>query len=156
MKKLVLLTTFLAFFVFAGTVLAKSEKAKGPAEKATGMACGAPRGWCVEFNAHEGLGDKPAKGNMRTWSNEVGRELFYTVGVVTVDGNFAEFIALCTYDSSTTDNREGRRLYVKVEDNGEPGWENDYFGWNWDDFGSNKWVVTSGNIQVHTYETPTE
>ena len=148
--------------------LAKSENAKGPAEKATGEVGGAPRGWRAEFSAHEEYGGKDAKGEMKTWSDQVGRELIYKIKYVQVDQNTAWFAALCTYDSSISDNREGRWLLVKVLDDGEPGYEVDNFGWNWigtDNYqaedwvnkmssaapGNHWWLVKNGNLQVHTY-----
>ena len=126
--------------------------AGGPADKATGTVGGPPRGWRADFNAHEEVDGRPAKGTMRMWSDEVNRELELLIVDVTVEGNEAWFTANCISDSwvGHPHYRVGHLLYVHVEDGGSPG-TNDYIGWLWDNpIITNRWQVTDGNLVVHT------
>lgn len=153
MKKWVALAVFATLLLTSVPAFANNNPHKGPAEKATGTFGISQRGWYAEFNAHEATDGRPEKGSMKMWSDVVDRELHLEVSKVNVVGDEAEFEALCTDDSSTTDNREGRTLYVKVKDNGEPGISADEIGWLWDSPPDtyNKGTIIDGNLQVHNY-----
>ena len=171
MKKLIVITLAVVLVLTLGTGLALAE---GPAEKATGtvglgvpIAGGVPGvGWYADFNAHEEMDGRPDKGSMRIWNDEIGRELYYDVKHVLVDGDEAWFAALCTGDSLET--LEGMWLFVKVYDGATPGSKGDEIGWDWIGRGiiaeeiamdlvsgmetpGHWWNVIDGNLVVHTY-----
>lgn len=168
MKK-VIIFVLISVLVLLTPALIYAEN--GPAEKATG-SINIYEPWDgghreVEFNAHEAIGDKEAKGKMV--DNVYGpdgvlrRVFIYDVKYVRVDGDYAHFGALCTYDSGAV--LTGKWLYVKVYDGGTPGTNWDHIGWKW---ASNEtlvasWVTsgttpgwwrmaTEGNLVVHTYD----
>jgi hypothetical protein len=161
MKKLLVAVIVIALLATGSGV----ALAGGPAEKATGTVGGPIRGWYADFNAHESMGNRPAKGDMYMWSDEVGRELYLDVKYVEIDGDEGWFSALCTYDSFGTVG--GKWLFVKVYDGGTPGRKGDYIGWDWNSDTNeanaagrvstmadpaNWWAVTDGNLVVHTYD----
>lgn len=153
-----LVLTVTPALIFAGN--------NGPAKKVTGEVLVPVRGWYAEFNAHEAFSNKVyAKGAMRMWSDEVGRDLYLEVKYVNVEGDTAWFSAKCTYDS--WGKVEDKWLFVKVIDNGSPGIYNDEIGWDWTsgkdeslaekrvtgmDDSDNNWTVQDGNLVVHSYE----
>jgi len=162
MKKLITITLAVVLVLTLGTGLAL---AKGPTEKATGTVLD-DNEWYADFNAHEGMKGGPAKGSMRTWNDVIGRDLYYDVKYVLVDGDKAWFAALCTGDS--WGELVERWLFVKVEDNATPGSKGDKIGWDWKstnegDAGDrvlaqedpiNERVVIDGNLVVHTLTLP--
>ncbi|MGC9308877.1 MAG: hypothetical protein ACP5FL_08905, partial [Thermoplasmatota archaeon] len=139
----------------------------GPAEKATGNVTlyepydGGYR--VVDFNAHEAKENREAKGEMTDYvydpDDNLRRIFEYDVHYVNVDGDYAHFGALCTYDSE--DGLTGQWLYVKVLDGGTPGTEGDAMGWRWgsesqvedwvNNGGATGWWRTpiAGNLVVH-------
>jgi len=164
MRKLFVIAVAVALLV--GIIVIPIFAARKAAEKVTGTVGGPPRGWYAEFDAHEAFGHRPAKGAMRRWSDVVGRVTYFDVKYVRVEGNTAWFAAVCTYDSSTTDNREGKWAFVKVFDGGTPGTTGDKIGWDWNSVNetdaesrveamdtpdNGPWSITDGNLVVHTY-----
>jgi len=145
--------------------------AKGPAGKATGNVGFEESGveWHAEFNAHEAMNGRPAKGSMRIWSDVIEREfLFDDVKYVKVrvDWDLAWFAAKCTDDNLPSDDPDykvDQWLFVKVKDGGTPGRNGDKIGWDWDsadeaDAASRAsshgvpagwWAVIKGNLKVH-------
>lgn len=144
----------------------------GPALKATG-SINIYEEWDeghreVEFNAHEAIGNKDAKGKMV--DNVYGpdgvlrRVFMYDVKYVRVDGDYAHFGALCTHDSEAVKTEDW--LYVKVYDGGTPGTNGDKIGWKWANSNealveswvnsgtTTRWfrIATEGNLVVHTYD----
>ena len=166
MKKLIAITLALVLVLTLGTGLAL---VKGPAEKATGtVGLGEPVvGWYADFNAHEEMDGRPDKGSMRQWNDLTGKDYYFDVKYVQVDGDEAWFAALCT-SYSPGGAKKGWWLFVKVYDGGSPGSEGDEIGWVWkgvvepedveNEFLSwvladpvNCWDVIDGNLVVHTY-----
>ena len=166
MRKLLIfvLIVVLVLMFTPAVIYAKGGPAE-KAEKATGEVLVPVRGWSIEFNAHEAFGTKDAKGAMRTWSDEVGRELYFEVKYVEVVGNTAWFAGKCISDSGGA--YVDKWFFVKVEDNGSPGIYNDKIGWDWTsgydeglaekrvikmDDPDNWWTVQDGNLVVHSNE----
>ena len=78
---------------------------------------------------------------------------------VMVDGDTAWFIGECTYDSMHMN--EGKWLFVKTMDGGEPGTNGDQVWWKWYPSEKPTWAdegdlvaktIVSGNLQVHSYD----
>lgn len=158
-------------FAFAAVGMAKSHAGKGPAEKATGSVSlyepydGGHRE--VDFNAHEAMENRPAKGKMTDKVYDANgnwrREFHYDVEYVRVDGDYAHFGALCTADSE--DQQTGKWLYVKVHDGGTPGRNGDHIGWKWGTESEvDNWVENGsptdwwrmpieGNLVVHSHDS---
>jgi len=164
MKKIVILAIATVLVLSTGVALAG-----GPAEKATGYVRlnGWAEGWYAQFNAHEEMDSRPAKGSMRVWSVISGRELHFDVWYVLSEGDYAWFAAKCTWYNGIGSNKVGQWLYVKVYDGGTPGCNGDEIGWDWTTsetvaaaFVSGQghppfpyWTnVVEGNLVVHTYE----
>jgi hypothetical protein len=149
-------------------LLPVSISAMGAAEKATGSISlfepwdGGHRK--VSLNAHESIGDRPAKGvmidNVYGPDGSLRRTFRYDVKDVRVEGNMAYFAALATYDSEGV--KDGDWLYVRVKDDGTPGTKGDYMGWKWasDESQAKAWVTggaptsmwrpaINGNLVVH-------
>ena len=158
MKKLITITLAVVLVLTLGTGLAL---AKGPTEKATGTVLD-DNEWYADFNAHEGMEGGPAKGSMRTWNDVIGRDLYYDVKYVQVEGDKAWFAALCTGDS--LGQLVGMWIFVKVQDNATPGSKGDKIGWDWESTNEgnaegrvltqedpiNERGVIGGNLVVHT------
>ena len=114
-----------------------STIAAAPAEKATGTYGADPisnpnQPIYVEFNAHEAMGDRPAKGQYHQYRPDIDRDVFCDVKYVSVNPaeNRAYVAALCWKDSQNGD-LEGQWLYLIVEDVGTPGREGDLMWARW-------------------------
>lgn len=171
--KIVFLTIAITGFVFLLSVPVFAQiqtgNSIGPAQKATGFISiyepwdGGHRE--VDFNAHEAMMDRSAKGEMADYvygpDGNLRRVFEYRIFYVRVDGDYGHFGAKCNYDS--VGNLEGNWLYVKVYDGANPGSSGDYIGWKW---GSETQVMSwvengsttgwwrkaiDGNLVVHTY-----
>ena len=140
---------------------AKPGNGKGPTEKATGhieFTRDDGKYIIAEFNAHEAIGDRPAKGCYMWWNYNPDGTLYRNITVeilptkVIIDGNTAWFAGECTYDS--WHSIEGNLLYVYVEDNTTPGATGDIIAWKWgnppDPIDDSR-PIEEGNIVVHTY-----
>lgn len=145
---------------FAGAAIAGRPLDAGPAEKATGCVVTGPRGWGIDFNAHEEKGVRDAKGQIYLWNN--GREIEVDVEYVNIDGTWGYFAGISTYDSIAGTGTEGSWFYVTVHDDGTPGTNGDEIWWEWDTEdtvknmvenklkAANEKSILEGNIVVHT------
>jgi len=135
---------------------------KGPAEKVTGsieIQRDDEKRAFAEFNAHEAIGDKSAKGEYHWWATNTDsslfREVYINVTDVMVNGSSGYFKGICTYDSQGGAN-VGKWFLVEATDGGSPGAGNDDVGWAW--FSSepsfvdtvNDKTIIDGNLVVHS------
>ena len=161
MKKVVVFLIVLALVLTLTPALIYAKK--GPAEKVTGSIeiekAGGDRAF-AEFNAHEAIGDKSAKGVYHWWKTTsdgttITREIYIDVTDVMVSGNEASFIGICTYDSLGSSNVD-KWFLVEATDGGRPGAGNDGVGWDWfssePSFGDviKAKTIIDGNLVVHS------
>lgn len=158
----------IVFIVIAALVLtitpALIYAKNGPAEKVTGsieIQRSDEKSAFAEFNAHEAIGNKSAKGEYHWWANNedgsLFREIYVNVTDVMVDGSDAYFKGQCTYDSQGGAN-VGKWFLVMATDGGSPGAGSDDVGWEWFDSEPNfiasvkSKTIIAGNLVVHAYE----
>ncbi|MDF2531729.1 MAG: hypothetical protein K0Q65_1310 [Clostridia bacterium] len=113
MKKLsvMLLVVVMLMVLMASVVMA------GGAGKATGSVYLEDRGVLFEFNAHEGVGSKAAKGMASAYSID-GNYWIMSVEDVVIEGNEACFIGPVVESNAVG---TGKWMRVMVIDNGTPG-----------------------------------
>jgi len=137
---------------------AKKHLPYGPAEKVTGEVK-ISRPWdgkyaYAEFNAHEATEKHPAKGRCHLLivrkDGTIYREMDVKVENVIVEGKWARFDGVCTYDSWGT--RVGKRLYVKAQDRCIDGINRDRIWWSWESPNSYRQIVVGGDLVVHSWE----
>ena len=144
-------------------VLSTVVSAGGPAEKATGSFGYYEEGYYFNFNAHEAMGNRPAKGE--AWNYTPSGDWYHAmVQCVEVVGDDAWFVAELVESSQPS---WGPYIWIKVYDGGTPGTNGDMI---WGQFideatamaacgdpmilmgtpANGPWNLYSGNLVVHT------
>lgn len=111
----------------------------------------------ASFNAHEAIGNRPAKGKFSWTQTRPGVTYWFLVDIenVLVDGNEARFDGVVVAANDVTSYRIGQQLFVHVVDNATPGAGGDELDCHWVIDGEVKptyyYNVIAGNLVVHTY-----
>lgn len=163
MKKIAYSMVALAILLTAASgVSAKSDKAKGPVDKATGSVMWESGAANVirhlDFNAHELDEDTNEAKGMAHYMDENGNTFDVNVEGAMIDGDHACFWGETTEATGAFESRVGQTRYWYVVDGGEP--EDDAIRGRWSSSTNEVRVcrglsispfdVLEGNLQVHT------